>query len=200
MNAHQAKLLINLLKDKGVKFEHGLTDNEIDQIEQKFHIQFPPDLRLFLQTQLPVSNKFVNWRLALKSPDESNHIKARLAWVLDGMLFDVKNKNFWWHEWGEKPDNLSEHFDIAKRHFKKYPKMIPIYSHRYIPSSPNQSGNPVFSIYQTDIIYYGNDLASYLAHEFGFKLPKALNTPDEPKRIVFWSDLTDYMNMSIDEE
>jgi len=40
---------------------------------------------------------------------------------------------------------------------------IPVYSHRYLPSEPKATGNPVLSVHQTDIIYYGNDLASYFS-------------------------------------
>lgn len=219
MNTEQAKSLIGLLKSQGVKFEHGLTDNEISQVEQNFHIQFPPDLKLLLQTGLPIDDYseeyykenaddlnfipsgygFVNWRLSLYSKTESQIVQERLDNVLIGILFDIENNDFWWHEWGDRPNDLQECLNIAKKYYQKYPKMIPIYLHRYTPSSPNQSDNPVFSIHQTDIIYYDNDLASYLAHEFSFELPKAFKTPSNPKRVVFWSDLIDYLDTPIDE-
>lgn len=42
-------------------------------------------------------------------------------------------------------------------------KLIPIYSHRYLASiEVNQ--NPVFSIFGTDVIYYGENLLSYFLH------------------------------------
>jgi hypothetical protein len=68
------------------------------------------------------------------------------------------------------------------------PRLIPICAHRYMPDSPVQEGNPVFSVWQTDIICYGTDLSRYLACEF-----KAL-TPEEavagsPRTIPFWSAL-----------
>jgi hypothetical protein len=42
---------------------------------------------------------------------------------------------------------------------------------RYIPAEPNESRNPVFSVHQTDIIHYGNDLADYFQREFQVPLP-----------------------------
>ena len=65
--------------------------------------------------------------------------------------------------------------------------MIPVFAHRYLPASPWASGNPVFSIYQTDIIYYGLNLPSYLFAEFG--VPNPFPTSDTPREIEFWSEL-----------
>ncbi len=58
-------------------------------------------------------------------------------------------------------------------------------------SLPFETGNPVLSIHQMDIIYYGYDLANYLANEFGFKLPKEFNVLKKPNRDTrFWSQWT----------
>ena len=39
--------------------------------------------------------------------------------------------------------------------------------HRYLPAGRGNYGHPVLSIYQTDIIVYGTDLADYIDNEFG---------------------------------
>jgi hypothetical protein len=44
--------------------------------------------------------------------------------------------------------------------------MIPVYAHRYLPAGRGTYGHPVLSIWQTDIIVYGTDLADYIDHEF----------------------------------
>ena len=78
---------------------------------------------------------------------------------------------------------------MAKRKIAEVPKLIPIFGHRYIPSEPNASGNPVFSVYQTDIIHYGADLVSYLEAEFlGGALPQKIATL---RPIRFWSRLVE---------
>jgi hypothetical protein len=45
--------------------------------------------------------------------------------------------------------------------------MVPVYGHRYLPAGRGTFGHPVLSMWQTDIIYYGLDLADYIDHEFG---------------------------------
>lgn len=189
MQHAQKKEIIRKLKAKKVKFEHGLSDQEIQEIELKFDIQFPPDLRDFLQTELPISDKFVNWRLGLHSKDEEAYIRQRIDWPFGSMVFDIEHNAFWMEEWGEKSDNINKNIMVAEIYYETYPKMIPIFSHRYIPSGTYETGNPVFSIYQTDIIYYGYDLAHYFAHEFRFELSDKFPTIDEPRYIEFWGDI-----------
>jgi hypothetical protein len=188
MKLDEVNKLIKLMKSKQVDFEIGLTDNEILQVENKFDILLPPDLKLFLKTELPISENFVNWRLGLKLKDEADKIFDRLNWPLEGMLFDLQSNEFWIKSWGCKPNNYKEKERIAKEKYSTFPKLIPIYSHRYIPSRPNEEGNPVFSVHQMDIIYYGYDLATYFANEFNFKLTSEFKLLDKPNReIDFWT-------------
>jgi hypothetical protein len=189
MKNHYA-LLIPLLKEKGVSFEKGLSELEFTELERQYEIRFPADLKAFLTEGLPVSDGFVNWREALTSPEIREVAVDALGWPLEGMLFDVEKNNFWREDWGAKPDELDKQFEIAKQHFKNYPKMIPVYSHRYMPSRPETAGNPVFSVYQTDIIFYGYTLPHYLAFEFKFDLPTEIETPTWPPREVeTWTEL-----------
>jgi hypothetical protein len=44
--------------------------------------------------------------------------------------------------------------------------MIPVCAHRYLPAGRGSYAHPVLSIYETDIIIYGTDLAEYISHEF----------------------------------
>lgn len=107
-------------------------------------------------------------------------------------MFDLQSNEFWINSWGDKPNTYEEKERIAKEKYLTFPKLIPIYSHRYIPSRPNEAGNPVFSVYQMDIIYYGYDLATYFANKFGFALTEEeFELLDEPKKeIEFWSEWT----------
>jgi len=192
MDIATAKELVQLLKSKNVLFEDGLINEEIVQIEKKFNLRFPPDLKLFLQTALPVSGSFINWRLGLESKTEEEAIFSMINWPLEGMLFDMDHNNFWRKEWGSRPDNLEERKSTATYHYNTYPTLIPIYSHRFIPSEPCEEGNPVFSVYQTDIIYYGHDLPSYFANEFHFTLSGQFEILKSPRNIRFWSVMAVY--------
>jgi hypothetical protein len=170
------------LRSMEVSVQNGLSDDELASIEGRFGFKFPSDLRSVLKLGLPVSEKFPDWRSA---PAEK--IQERLNWPADGICFDVEHNKFWMEEWGAKPSQLAAAFAVARSYARQASLLIPIYSHRYIPTEPNEAGNPVFSVYQTDIIYYGTDLASYLTAEFKFENPFPI--PAEPKPIRFWAKL-----------
>jgi hypothetical protein len=53
-------------------------------------------------------------------------------------------------------------------------------------------GNPVFSVYQTDVIHYGSDLENYLQNEFSYHLRgpgEYWQMEGQPREIDFWSML-----------
>ncbi|MDP4119049.1 MAG: SMI1/KNR4 family protein [Bacillota bacterium] len=177
---------VDSLKYKGISFESGLSLQEIDSVESLYDIKFPPDLKEFLCIALPITNNFVNWRDM--SEGNIRSIKDRLIWPLEGMIFDIEHNEFWYSGWGIKPNDLKEAINVCKNEMTKVPKLIPIYSHRYIPSQPQEAGNPIFSVYQTDIIYYGEDLLSYLQIEFDIKKYSDIKF-DSIKHIRFWSEL-----------
>lgn len=185
--------LIGILKDNNVQFAPGLSDEEIDNIQEIFQINFPPDLKIFLQIALPISDGFVKWRDGLTSIDSKQKIISVLKWPLNGILFDVENNEFWMEGWGDRPDSFSTREKVVKQNYIKYPKLIPIYLHRYISCEPLEFDNPVFSVYQTDVIYYGFNISDYFAREFCFDLPENFNAPSAPiKEIFFWSELAVY--------
>ena len=108
------------------------------------------------------------------------------------MCFDIEHNTFWLEEWGQKPDDLKAAFEVARHVFLQAPTLIPICSHRYIPATPHEAGNPVFSVYQTDIIYYGTDLLDYLQNEFKYYFGRKEYTINgQPREIPFWSMLAE---------
>ena len=115
-------------------------------------------------------------------------IRERLGWISEGICFDIERNDFWMYEWGPRPTDPVAALEVAQRQLAHAPKLIPVYSHRYLPSEPSESGNPVFSVHQTDIIYYGFDLASYFTHEFEVFSPDWAAT--EPREIPYWSLFT----------
>jgi len=50
------------MKDSGIKFDAGLTQNELEKIYEIYKIKFPLSLKSFLTTALPVSDGFYDWR------------------------------------------------------------------------------------------------------------------------------------------
>jgi hypothetical protein len=103
---------------------------------------------------------------------------------LSGVLFDVENNGTWLPDWGQRPELMEDDKSLVTEHVRRSPRLIPIYGHRMMPDRPHLNGNPVFSIYQTDIIYYGFDLDDYFRHEFS--LPDRRPWPSKIRLIEFW--------------
>jgi len=176
---------IDFMKADGVEFEVGMTDAEFEAAEKRFEFRFPPDLRASLSVALPVKHKeFPNWRDL-----DCEDLSWKFNLPLDGILFDVEQNNFWLTKWGPKPPDIADAKMLAKEKVKAAPKLIPICSHRLMPESPHQSGNPVFSVHQTDIIYYGINLRDYLIHEFATPSGIIWPIPDDVTEIEFWDDI-----------
>jgi hypothetical protein len=184
--------IVDELRAGGTELAPGLTYWEIKAIEDRYRFNFSPDLREFLQIAVPISpdsptRGFPNWRV------DSTQLRDQLSWLLEGLLFDVEHNAFWRKDWGERPADLEAAKNIAREAVAAAPVLIPIYSHRYLPAEPLLSGNPVLSVYQTDIVYYGWDLASYFNHEFRTTLPPGSDpmvygseNTHEPRPIPFW--------------
>jgi hypothetical protein len=157
----------------------GLSDSELSAIEHEFGFTFAPDHRDFLAAGLPSGRGWPDWR----SPDRPA-LRERLATPVEGVLFDVVENNFWYEGWGIRPGDPNAALAAAKTFLLTAPRMIPLYSHRYLPAVI--PGHPVLSIYQTDVVHYGNDIPDWLNREFGLGKPT-----DHPVRATatFWRDL-----------
>ncbi|GLJ30425.1 hypothetical protein SUGI_0602200 [Cryptomeria japonica] len=158
--AAYAKNVIDHLSRCQVPIARGLTDVEFERIENNFGFSFPPDLRSILQEGLPVGVGFPNWRSG--APQQ---LKMLLDLPLAGLCNEVSKGRFWWKDWGSQPSDTEQALKVAKTYFAKAPLMVPIYSHCYIPCSPNLAGNPVFFVYKKDIFYCGYDVADFFERE-----------------------------------
>jgi hypothetical protein len=175
------------LAQAGVRFEEGLTGAEIAAVEKEFGFLFPPDLREFLSHALPVSVGWLDWR-----HEKRSEIKRRLEWPYEGICFDIQHNGFWLNSWGPKPATLLEAFAVARAAVDSAPRLIPIYSHRYLPDRPDEVGNPVLSVYQTDVIYYGANLLDYFCNQFPNQFGRTEFAIDGPiRRIEFWLEIAD---------
>jgi hypothetical protein len=185
--------LVNQLKDHGVEFDAGLSDVEVNNIEQTCNFQFPPDLRTFLQLGVPlrwkvydflVDENFPNWRedslLIMHSAEEH---------VVGTFHSDIENNNFWMKEWGNRPKELNQALAICDHFLQKAPILIPLFGYRFLPGEPNLSGNPVFSMWQPlETIYYGYNIQNYLMNEFVLDDGEWGESPDY-RYIPLWSDI-----------
>jgi len=165
-----------------IVFADGLSEEELGRIESNFRFAFPPDLRVMLSVALPISKGFPDWRSA-----EAEDLETMLDWPADGICFDISHNAFWFDGWGDRPLDTDTACSNAREHIADAPVLIPVYRHRYIPAQPSVAGNPVFSVWQSDITYYGRDLTDYLNREFCASDHRAPVTGT--RRVPFWSDL-----------
>jgi hypothetical protein len=166
---------------EGRLWAEGYSQAELDAAQEKFGLRFPPDLVALLRERRPVLG--YDWRT------DETEIRAMMRWPLEGLLFDVENDHLWWAEWGERPATEGARAEVLAAVVRAAPPLIPLVSHRYLPAEPCESGNPVFSVYQSDVIYYGADLEDYFEREFAEGPPGPVD--GNVKRIRFWSDLVE---------
>ncbi|MEZ0064032.1 hypothetical protein ABIA32_000010 [Streptacidiphilus sp. MAP12-20] len=176
-------LALTLLAALPAEVGPGLSDAELDAVEARFGFRFAADHRTFLQAGLPLGKSWPDWRGA--DPEE---LRGRLDWPTHGVMFDVKH-GFWYPGWGTEPESRQQALQLAAARLREVPQLVPVYSHRYLPGIKGEIGHPVLSVYQTDIIYYGNDLADYLRHEFGIGPSRSLAATRTT--LPFWSYFLD---------
>ncbi len=156
----------------------GYTALELDRAQALFRLSFPPDLVSLLLDRRPVGGP--DWT-------DETAIRSRLAWPFEGLLFDVEKNGLWWPEWGNRPDRPDERAEVLRQVVGRAPRLIPLLSHRYLPATPNEAGNPVFSVYQSDVIHYGSDLQDYIEREEAGWDCKPW--PSVLREIEFWSEV-----------
>jgi hypothetical protein len=175
----------------------GLTAEEIARVEQEFGFEFADDHRAFLSAGLPVNAglppippgvitahpaPWPDWRSGNRAM-----LRDMLDWPVEGVLFDVEHNRFWFETWGLHPSTVQEAVAVATEQLATVPTMVPVYAHRYLPAGRGTRGHPVLSMWQTDIIYYGLDLADYINREFGRHRADADWNPQAT--VEFWQHL-----------
>jgi hypothetical protein len=161
-----------------VRWEHGYTQAELDDAQEKFGLLFPPDLVSLLRDRRPFDGH--DWT-------DEVAIRRALEWPIEGLLCSVGSGFIWRPEWGEQPTSPDARKEVARQMTSHAPKLIPLIGHRYLPEEPREAGNPVLSVFHSDVIYYGTNLAFCFERELvgQHDCPR----PHETKHIPFWSDL-----------
>jgi hypothetical protein len=164
----------------------GLSSAEIASIEGRLGFRVPDDFAYLFSNLQDPGGVFFPW-----SDFHKQRYDESIRWVLHGIEFDIEKSDLWLERWGKRPVALSAALDIARKDFATWPKLLPLYGHRFLAAEPCLIGNPVFSIKQTDIIYYGADLPHYLLNEF-VDHDHGLHTHLENiRKIDMWSDFAE---------
>lgn len=194
MSSDSAALLADLrrlIEERGkrVSFEPGLSAAELMRIEDETGLHFPPDLADLLRMALPVSadaGGFPDWRSA-----SAQHLRDLICRPIEEVIWSIEHDgpDVWPSVWGARPAETRAAVVAAETRLSTVSRMIPVYSHRYIPESPHEPNNPIFSVVGYDVVYYGRDLGDYFHNEFGGSVPDQNRIISEAKHIDFWSDI-----------
>jgi hypothetical protein len=194
MSSDPAALLADLRRNleqrgKRVSFERGLSAEELRRIEEETGVHFPPDLAALLRMALPVSpdaHGFPDWRSA-----SAQHLRNLIHAPFEEVIWSIEHNgsDVWPSVWGARPSGTRAAVAAAEARLSTVSRLIPVYSQRYIPESPHEPDNPIFSVVGYDIVYYGRDLRDYLQNEFGGSIPDQDRIVREAKHIDFWSDV-----------
>ena len=141
----------------------GLSDAQVETLQEKFGFKFPPEVLFFLQVGVPIKHETTEGSIPAELPAfyqtasdgwHNWHLLASDELVV-GSDDDTITKQIKWHA---TPEHQSHPAD--------YP-LIPLFAHRMIPSVPHQIGNPVFSMHGCyDNIIYGRNFWVWLEEEF----------------------------------
>jgi hypothetical protein len=164
------------------RWTKGYTQAELEKAQDRYGLVFPPDLFALLKRKRPVEGH--DWT------DDAS-IRRALALPLERLLISVERGQIWWPEWGEEPRSTRARKEVLRDVVSRAPKLIPLIAHRYLPEQPHEAGNPVFSIFYTDAVYFGANLKDYFEREFGDWHVRNQPWPKPIKRIPFWSDLVE---------
>jgi hypothetical protein len=176
-------LAIQRLRAGGVRLDQGLSDAEVSRVQDRLRFTFGPEHRDFLQSALPVGDSWPDWRNG-----SYRELRGRLDGPVAGVIFDVRNSDFWPASWGVRPADKAHREREARARLAGVPRLVPVFAHRYLTADPQFNPSPVFSVHQTDVIYYGDNLLDYVAHEF--HVPPLHPSPDR-RHVPFWSDLAE---------
>ncbi|KAF8083364.1 hypothetical protein N665_0778s0016 [Sinapis alba] len=182
------KTTINHLKSlTGLDVSPGLTNQEISAVESSLGFSFPLDLRSILQTGLPVSTKFPNWR----SGSTRNLLLLFNLPLLHVSKLVVRN-GLWVNSWGTRPGSDAEALSLVKKFMEFAPVLVPVYENFYVPStSPNLAGNPVFRIDGDGVRALSCDVAGFLQGLNGSDNIRDSGDSRRRRRVEFWTDVAE---------
>lgn len=158
----------------------GMTEDEIEAIEFKYHIKFTDHHKKFLKILHTINRKqtvfdgtldekghlipkevslFYNWYA-----DEEKIIE-HLNKPFDLLREEVINDTVWLDSWGEKPENNEDKQHIFSTWFNNAPKLIPVSLNTFAISKPVNTDNPILLVLGRNTSIKGGNIKHYLLQE-----------------------------------
>ena len=135
----------------------GLEEFELVALEAKFELRFPPELRQFLAVGVPIGKISPNGKpCAFKAGDPFGWHNWRFlldSKVRRGGQFDTVTTQKNWNA-TPRPCDSSSSFSARSQKvaepLARYP-LVPVWSHRMMPTVPHRPGLPVLSMLDNDL-------------------------------------------------
>lgn len=186
------------------RWRGGMTETEIALAEKTFGLSFPPDYRLFLATLHTPDPEMAGAGFAGSSavqttgrqfPDwtgDPRQVRKLFDWPADGLVWSAEADHWWPSIWGPRPRFGRGRAKRIRDLVSAGPQLIPVFGHRFLVGPGDRVGNPVLSIYGSDVIVYAPNLWAYLPLELGlFDLIPEPPTETRAPAIDFWQDVID---------
>ena len=180
-------LMIQKLKDAGIAFDEGVSDEEFVRIESALGFRFPSEISSFLACGLPVGDRFYNWRdlsaaNVRRFHDFSLSIEQSFRFDLENNIADVRAML------GDRFAEIKspkQYTEAVLNDLRESTKLIPFYAHRCFFDGMDDM--PIVSFLQpTDMIIYGENFEDYLETEFLGKRHSIKNIPAQMKDTGIW--------------
>ena len=146
----------------GTKWNKGLSDIEIKQLERKIGFEFPYEYLKMLSVMNGFDRENISIdpdevyenefkRICYKYPEDFKNVK----WLLDDIDENIKYINY--------------ELDSQGLNSKDVTGFIPLYLHRALVVFKDKELSPVISIYGNDVVIFGNSLIEYWKSEFEYE-------------------------------
>ncbi|MFE5852616.1 hypothetical protein ACFQ61_05275 [Streptomyces sp. NPDC056500] len=134
LGAKAARLLARL---GHTEIRPGLTEQELTDVEARFGFEFADDHRAFLRAGLPTGGGWPDWRSV-----KAAQLHTWLDRPVEGVIFAVMEAGYWHPSWGTRPAGRADAVAHARTRLASVPRLVPIYSHRYLPGRPGNIRSP----------------------------------------------------------
>ncbi len=182
------KEIVEKMKKRNIKFEKGLSKEEIEKAENVFNIKFPTEIKAFLSYGMPLGEGFYNWRDF--SQENIDKVKSFQKRIEEAFLFDFENNDLS-DEFKDKFPDAESETELRNKimeYLHSSPKLVPFYHHRcFFDGMDNM---PIISFWQpTDSVFYGKNFEDYLKIEFLNESRQAADVSENLQKIGIWKDL-----------
>lgn len=182
------KEIIEKMKKQGVKFEKGLSKDEIATAQKTFDIKFPTEIKVFLSYAMPVSEGFYNWRDFSK--ENVDKIKGFQQTIDEAFLFDFENNDLS-EDFKDKFPEAKDETELRNKimdYLHSSTKLVPFYHHRCFFNGMDNM--PIISFWQpTDSVFYGDNFEKFLKIQFLNENQVDGHISEEFHKTGIWEDL-----------